>query len=165
MTWIDIAVVAIIALSALFGLFRGFVREVLSLVVWVFSFWTASRYSDALAAYFGPIPHPDLRLAAAFLTLLLAALIAGFLVTAMAVRLIRASVLSGPDRTLGALFGLLRGVLVVTILAMVTAPMTQTRTWDESRFAGPFKILATWASTQLTGGIGDHPASTAGELG
>ena len=43
MTWLDIAIVAIIALSALYGIVRGFIREVLSLAVWVAAFWFAFR--------------------------------------------------------------------------------------------------------------------------
>lgn len=165
MTWFDVSVIAIIALSAVFGIFRGFVKEVLSLVVWVLSFWVATRFAPVLASRWeGAISHPNLRLGLAFAFLLLAVLVAGFLLTTLVVRLVRASAVSGPDRALGGVFGLLRGVVLVTIVVMVAAwtPFGQGKAWDGSRLAGPFRTLAAWASGQLAGvvTIPQAPVST-----
>jgi membrane protein required for colicin V production len=159
MTWLDVSVIAIIALSAVFGIFRGFVKEMLSLAVWVLSFWVASRYSPLLASHWeGAISYPNLRAALAFVALLLVVLVAGFLVTAAVVRLVRASAVSGPDRALGGVFGLLRGVVIVTIVVMAAAwtPLGRGQAWDDSRLAGHFRTLAAWASGQLAAGIGRH---------
>lgn len=154
MTWLDVSVIAIIALSAVFGIFRGFVKEALSLIAWVSSFWVATRYAPVLASHWeGAISHPNLRLALAFLLLLLAVLVVGFVLTALVVRLVRASAVSGPDRALGGVFGLLRGVVIVTIVIMAAAwtPFGQGKAWDDSHLAGSFRTLAAWASGRLAG--------------
>lgn len=147
MTWLDIVILAIIALSALFGIFRGFVREVLSLIVWVLSFWVASRFAYEAAAYLeGLIPYQDARLIAAFVAIFFAVLIVGMVVSRLLVKLVHASGISG-DRTLGGVFGLLRGVVIVAILIMVTAitPLADDEAWQQSMLAGYFESLAQWA--------------------
>ena len=45
MSWVDISIFVIISLSVLVGVLRGFVREVLSLLVWVRAFWVALEYT------------------------------------------------------------------------------------------------------------------------
>ncbi|HDO34545.1 MAG TPA: CvpA family protein, partial [Chromatiales bacterium] len=48
MTWVDYAIVAVIALSAALGLVRGFLREALSLAAWIVAFWVALTFSYGL---------------------------------------------------------------------------------------------------------------------
>ncbi len=158
MTWLDVVILALIALSALFGVFRGFVREVLSLAVWVLSFWIASRYAWDAAAYLERwIPYQDARLVAAFMALFFAVLVVGMVINRMVCKLVRASGISG-DRTLGAAFGLLRGVVIVAILVMVTAvtPLAEEEAWTQSLLTGHLESLAGWALDALKSGLGDH---------
>ena len=157
MTWLDVAILAIVALSAIFGIVRGFVREVLSLLVWVASFWVAFRYSHESAVYLEDyIRHEDARLVAAFVVLFFAVLLAGMLISAGIVRLARSSGIGGPDRTLGAAFGLLRGVLVVTLLAMVTSitPLADSEAWTDSTFMEHIETLADWTRDAVRKGTG-----------
>ena len=51
MTLFDYVVIAIVVLSVILGLFRGMVKEVLSLANWVLAFWIANRYGAELAVY------------------------------------------------------------------------------------------------------------------
>ena len=51
MTIFDYIVIAIVVLSVVLGMFRGMVREVLSLANWVLAFWIANRYGADLAVY------------------------------------------------------------------------------------------------------------------
>lgn len=160
MTWLDIAFVVVIALSMLLSLFRGVVKEVLSLAVWVLSFWLAFRYSYPVSRLLeGMVPYESARLGAAFLLIFIAVLVAGMLLSGLASRLVRAGGLGLADRVLGAVFGALRGVIVVTVLVMMMAltPLAQDRAWQESRLVGYFSLLSDWA----TGGLG----GAAGEIG
>jgi len=113
---LDIGVIAIIVLSAIFAFARGFVREALSIVAWV--------GAAAITVYgFNPV----LLFVSPFVNnVLLAQLIAGFglfvvslivltIATGYLARLVRASALSPIDRTLGFIFGLARGVLIVCL--------------------------------------------------
>lgn len=157
MTWLDIAILAILALSAIFGLVRGFIKEMLSLVVWVLSFWVAFRYKSAVAVYLeNYIEYENARLVAAFVLLFLAVVLIGMVVSGLLVRIARSSGVGGPDRTLGALFGLLRGALVVTLLVLVTGitPLAESQAWADSSLMNYFETLADWASDAVRRGTG-----------
>lgn len=157
MTWLDIAIVAIIALSALYGVVRGFIREVLSLVVWAAAFWLAFRYTPAAAVYLESYVQQDnVRLVVAFVALFFAVLVLGMLISAIIVRLARIGGIGGPDRVLGAVFGVVRGVLVVTALVMVTSltPLVDGEAWKGSGIVGYFETLAEWSRDALRRGTG-----------
>lgn len=154
MTWLDIVIVAVITLSTLLSLFRGVVKEVLSLAVWVLSFWLAFRYSYPASGLFeGVVPYESVRIGAAFLLVFIVVLVAGMLVSSLASRLVRAGGLGIADRALGALFGALRGVVVVAVLVMLAAltPLARNAAWQDSRMVGHFAILSDWATDGLGG--------------
>jgi membrane protein required for colicin V production len=46
--WVDIAIISVIGLSVLTGLFRGFVKELVALCVWVLAIWLGINYSQSL---------------------------------------------------------------------------------------------------------------------
>ncbi len=52
MVWIDYAIMAVLGLSCLVSLIRGFVREALSLVTWGCAFYVASHYYADLSVWF-----------------------------------------------------------------------------------------------------------------
>jgi len=116
MTGFDIVVIAILLISLLFGLWRGLLYEVLSLLGWPLAFMSSNMYADGFAQQM-PIKQELLRTTVAYVLLFVAVLIVwGVLVWGLT-KLLRAIGLGKLDRTLGGLFGVLRGLLVV--LAMV----------------------------------------------
>jgi membrane protein required for colicin V production len=120
MNWLDGVLVAIIAISALISLVRGFVKEVLSLAVWIAAVWVSVRYTEALAVYAQPyIGSPTLRLIAAFASLFIATLLIGALVNYLAAVLVGRTGLTGTDRAVGVVFGGLRGVVIVALLVLL----------------------------------------------
>ncbi|MCC6206641.1 MAG: CvpA family protein [Gammaproteobacteria bacterium] len=157
MTWLDIVVIAVLALSTLLSLFRGVVKEVISLAVWVLSFWLAFRYSYPVSSTLeGAVPYESVRMGTAFLLIFLVVLVAGMLFGSLVSRLVRAGGLGFADRFIGALFGALRGVVVVAVLVMMAAltPLAQNAAWQQSRLIGYFTILSDWAWDGL-GGVAD----------
>ena len=81
MSGIDYAILAVIVISALIGIWRGFVREALSLLIWVMAFWFAYSWSQNLAFMLVDfIVDPGLRLIVTFVTLFLSVHIVGFVV-------------------------------------------------------------------------------------
>jgi len=165
MTWLDVAIIAIIALSALYGTVRGLIREVLSLAVWVVAFWLAFRYAPAAAVHLESyVQHDNARLLTAFVALFFAVLVVGMLISAIIIRLVKLGGVGGPDRVLGAAFGVMRGVLVVTVLVMVTSltPLVDGEAWTGSGLVGYFETLADWSRDALRRGTGwDIPAPEA----
>ncbi|MCC6301515.1 MAG: CvpA family protein [Gammaproteobacteria bacterium] len=154
MTWLDVVIIAVIALSTLLSLFRGVVKEVLSLAVWVLSFWLAFRYSyPASRLLEGAVPYESVRTGAAFLLIFLVVLVTGMLLSSFVSRLVQTGGLGFADRALGALFGALRGVVVIAVLVMLAAltPLAQEAGWQQSRLIGYFTILSDWAMDGLDG--------------
>jgi membrane protein required for colicin V production len=136
LNWIDMAFLGVTLVSMFFGLWRGLVFEVLSLVGWVVAWWLAQWLSPELAPFL-PVGQPGsavnlgVALAAAFmLALLLWALVARLIRL-----LIQSTPLSGFDRLLGAAFGWARALVLLLVLVTVVSllPLKNSATWRESR--------------------------------
>lgn len=122
--WVDIAIVAVIALSVITGLFRGFVKELVALCVWILALWLGYHYSARLDPWLsGYIQEKSARTVVAFLLILFGTLLAGGIVNAALSFILKRAGLSGTDRTLGMGFGFVRGVFIVALL-MVAVQMT-----------------------------------------
>lgn len=116
MLWIDYTLLALLAGSAVLGCLRGFVREVLALMVWVAACGAASYGYTYLSPYLSFVPQPIMRQGVARVVLLLGTLAVGGVVTALLGRVLASLRLSATDRLLGFCFGLLRGILIVCVL-------------------------------------------------
>ena len=139
MNWLDIAILAVIALSMIISLIRGFVREVISLVAWIAAFWAGIRFSEDLAGLLaGYVASPTLQLGIAFALLFVGVLLVGGLVNFAAGKLVGRTGLAGTDRFLGVFFGAARGVLVVAVLILAAGLTALPREtwWQESILAG-----------------------------
>lgn len=122
--WVDLAIIAIIGLSVLTGLFRGFVKELVALCVWALAIWLGIHYSASLDPWLQPyIQEKSARTAVAFILILFGTLLVGGIINAILGFILKQSGLSGTDRTLGMGFGFLRGVFIVALI-MVAVKMT-----------------------------------------
>ena len=147
MNWIDIALIGVILVSALIGIARGLVREVLSLVVWVAALGLGWLYHRELAELFtAQIEQPSVRLAAAFIGIVVVVLILGAILGSLLSAALEKSRLGVIDRALGLAFGAARGVVLVAMavyLASLT-PMPDEPWWKESVTIGRFQSAADW---------------------
>ena len=118
--WLDWLLIGIMAASVLTAAWRGFVQELISLASVVAGLVVAALGYRQSAAWFEDLTKShEVALAAGFLALFLATLIVGGLIGYLARRLIKTAGLQWFDRFLGAAFGLVRGVVVDSILLMV----------------------------------------------
>jgi len=116
----DIIVVAIIGLSALFGFIRGFLREILSIGAWIVA---------GLAAYFGLpylrpfarqyISHELIADVATGVAIFLVVLVVASVISHVITRSVRHSSLGALDRSLGILFGIARGAVIVSVALLI----------------------------------------------
>lgn len=135
MTWLDYAVLGVLALSIAWGVWRGLVREVISLAGWVIAFLAANLFAEPLAnALPGSIPQSELRVIVAFLAVFLVTLTLATLAAMALSRALKAAGLGGLDRTLGGLFGIARAALIVLAFALVAGLTSLPRQsgWKES---------------------------------
>jgi len=147
MNWVDVAILIIISLSAIISLFRGFVREAVSLATWVMAFWVAIGFSDKLEPMLrGTIESPAVRLTVAFASMFLITLIVGALVNYLIGQLVRKTGMGGTDRMLGIIFGIGRGIVIVGVLVLLGGipPLSQEVWWQESTFIVHFQEMAIW---------------------
>jgi membrane protein required for colicin V production len=138
---LDIAVIAIIVLSAIFAFARGFVREALSIVAWVgAAAITVYGFVPVLALVDPIVKNPLLSQLIAGFGLFVVSLIVLTIATGYLARLVRASALSPIDRTLGFIFGLARGAFIVCVayLALDFFPPAERSTWTKDAKSAPF---------------------------
>jgi membrane protein required for colicin V production len=120
MTWLDCAVLGVVGVSIVWGLWRGLVREVISIAGWVIAFLAANLLAGPLAEHVPrSVPSPQLRILVAYLGVFLATLAVTTLVGLLLAKLVKAVGLGGLDRGLGALFGTARGLLLVLAAALL----------------------------------------------
>jgi membrane protein required for colicin V production len=121
LTWVDYVVLVVVVASALLSLLRGLVKEIASLAVWVLAFVGASRLSHYVAEILPDWLTPPLMQTVGFLIVLVLILILGKLVTLALKELMNAAGVGAIDRTLGMLFGIVRGGLIVVVLGILAA--------------------------------------------
>ncbi|MFC6673490.1 CvpA family protein [Marinobacterium aestuariivivens] len=147
MNWADWTIIAIVAVSGLFSLKRGFVREALSLATWVAAFVVARLFTAPLSLVLQDyIQTPSARIAVAFAILFLATLIVGAMISALIAALVQATGLSSTDRILGVGFGIARGALLIVVLVALLGitPAVQDPWWHESRLIPHFIQMESW---------------------
>jgi membrane protein required for colicin V production len=147
MAWIDLVIIAVIALSALISLIRGFVKESISLVTWVVAGLLALRYYSPMADLLEPfVNSAALRNWVGGGILFVATLVVGAIVNFIVSQLVSKTGLSGTDKALGVVFGAARGVLIVTMIVLLASltPMPEASWWQDSVTIDFFQQLAEW---------------------
>jgi membrane protein required for colicin V production len=130
---LDIGVVAVVVLSAIFAFARGFVREALSIVAWVgagaityFGFHWAEALVEAHAH------SPLLSQVVAGFGLFITSLVVLSILTGLIARAVHFAGLTPIDRTLGFIFGLARGAFIVCLaFLLLDLSMPQQNTWPD----------------------------------
>lgn len=147
MVWIDYAIVAIIVVSSLISLVRGFIKEAVSLAVWILGFVIASRFYSELALYLTGIEKELVRNGAAIAILFIVTLILGALVNHLLSEIVHYTGLSGTDKMLGMVFGSLRGALIVTAALLfldTLTPASDASWWQASILIPEFSFIVEW---------------------
>lgn len=147
MNWADYAILGIIAVSVVVSLFRGFIREVFSLLVWVAAVYAGLQAAGPLATRLeGVIEVPSVRVIIAFVGIFVLVLVVGGLINYLLGRLVDSTGLGGSDRLFGALFGALRGLAIVLAAVIVGGftPFVADPWWQQSMLLPEMERMATW---------------------
>jgi len=144
----DYLFIGILLVSLTLGVMRGFIREALSLLVWLIGLWLAWHYAHLLYPYLGgTLAQPGLREWVARLLMLALVLLVGSAIGALVSYLVtRAAGLAVTDRLLGLLFGLVRAVVMIGIFVIVGQGLglDGERWWKSSRLMPHAEHAASW---------------------
>lgn len=159
MIWVDYAILGLIFISLVIGLFRGLIREAFSLITWVIAIWVGLSFSREFSGFLEPvISYPSARIAAAFAVLFLVTLILGSIISYLLGELVKKTGLTGTDRFAGMLFGIARGMVVVAVLVMLAGltPLPEDSWWKQSKLIPPFQSLAVWLRDKVPSGMASY---------
>jgi len=144
----DWGIVSILGLSIVLSLWRGFVREAISLAGWVAAFVVANMYVGNLASFLTPwIDNVTGRYVASYAILLAGTLVVGGITGLLAAQMVKASGLTVMDRLLGTGFGLVRGIIIALVLMYLLRQLAppQNLVWLEQAQLTPYMdMLAQW---------------------
>lgn len=159
LTWVDYGILGLLVLSMALSAWRGFVREALSLASWIAALVVAVVFADTAAALLVDyVSVPSARLVIGFAVLFLLTLIVGGLLSYLISTLVDKTGLSGTDRAVGVVFGLLRGIAIVAVLVLLAGltPVAQDPWWDQSVLLPRFVDLATYLRDLLPPEYADY---------
>ena len=151
----DTAIMIVTGISCLFGLWRGLIKEVLSLLTWVAAILVARVYSEYLATLLVDlIDSSSIRYVTAFSILFVVVMMLGTLMNHFMSKVINITGLKFADRLLGGVFGVARGVVIVLVILFVTGVfVSETEQWQQSRLI-PYGMAAIEKSRIFIGDFG-----------
>lgn len=145
MTVVDVVVIFVIFLSALFSLIRGFVKEAISLATWIIAIWLAATFASKLAAALpNSIESEAVRQAVGFGVLFVLTLMVGGIVNMLVSQVVKKTGLSGADKIFGVAFGVLRGALIIIVFVLIggMTPLPDAEWWQSSTLLQWFESAA-----------------------
>ena len=151
MTWFDYAVIAIVCLSVLLAVIRGVVREIAALAGWAAALILSGLFAQDLAQWLPIALSPVLKAVIAYLVIFLGVLLLSGLAGLLLAKLFRAAGLGFTDRAVGALFGLVRGALIVFVGVMLAGltSLPKELFWREAALSGPVETAVLAAKPAL----------------
>jgi len=133
MTWVDLAVLGVLAISALLAFMRGLVREVLGIGAWIGAVAAAIEGLPLARSFVGNwVGKPEWIDPVSFLVVFLVSLIFLSLIARVIGRSVRGSALGGVDRTLGLVFGLVRGAALVILAYIMGGMVVSVDHWPDA---------------------------------
>ncbi len=176
LNWVDYILLAILFLSILAGLKRGFVRELISVITWVAAVMVACMFSHQLASAFtssqqvqsavssmsgsvGGVTAAQgvsmLSLGMSFLALFVGTMMVGSLINYFVSSIVDTMGIGIINRLLGAGFGLIRGLLTVTVVIFLVqlSPIASQNFWTSSQIVLQFQPAVAWLNNQVQPGL------------
>jgi membrane protein required for colicin V production len=158
---VDLAILAIIAISAFISFIRGFFREAMSLITWFAAVLITLVYTSRFAILLpmDSVESPQARAGISALTLFIGTLIVGSLINWLFERVMARSTLGKADRAVGVAFGVVRGAIIVSLLVLagnLVPALKQESWWQDSLLLPRFQTVAKFVHAQLPDTIGQH---------
>ena len=152
MTWFDYTVIAIAGLSMLLGWWRGLVYEVLSLLGWVAAYLVARMFAADMGSLMpASLGAEAIKTAVAFVLLFVVTLIVSGIVAWLLSKFVKWVGLGWLDGLMGALFGMVRGMLVIVALVLLAGltNLPKEQAWRDAWLSKPLEKAALTAKKWL----------------
>lgn len=160
MTWVDYAVLGVTFVSVAWGIWRGLVREVVSLAGWIIAFLAANLLAGPLGERLPAdlVSRPELRVLIAFAAIFILSLVVTSLAGLVLSKILKAIGLGGLDRTLGGMFGALRAGVVIVALGLLAGltSIPQSAQWKASASAPSLERICLSLKPWLPPALGDR---------
>jgi len=143
MSFIDILVILVLFASLIFGFFRGFVKELLSLMAWIFAFFVAYYFSESVAIIIPFEAEFAIKYVGSFVLIFIFVLIISSILIKYISSFVHKIGLGASNIILGGLFGILRGVIIVYFLIFLIekTSFVEDPTWQQANSIGLIKLL------------------------
>jgi membrane protein required for colicin V production len=156
----DLVMIVVLIAFAITGALRGFVLELLSLVLWPSAAFVAWLFADDGAEFFRSlISDAHLRVVAAFVAVFLIVFIIGTIVVYFIHRALPLrGIFRKPNAMLGGVVGFVRGGIIIVIVFLVAGitSLPQRPWWRESLLAPQFQKVAVAVSVYMPRDIARH---------
>lgn len=155
MTGFDYAVIGIMLISLLLGIWRGLIYEVLSLLGWPIAFFLSRTFAGKVESLL-PVGQAEIRTALAYVLVFIAALIVWGLIVWLITSLVKAAGMGVLDSILGSLFGVLRGILVILVLVWLAglSSFPERDIWTQAKTSSVAENVALYTKVWLPDNIG-----------
>ena len=151
---VDWAIIAVLGLSILLSLWRGFVREAVSLAGWIAAFVVANMFVGEMATFLQQwIANVTGRYVAAYALLFAGMLMVAGIVGKLSAQVVKVTGLTLLDRLLGTVFGFARGIIIVLVVVYVLRQLAppQNLLWlDESQLMPHVDMLGQWVQASFS---------------
>lgn len=154
MAGFDWIIAAILLVSVMVGVLRGFIKESLSLISWILAVWLATTFSVEAGEFinqFIHIPNPKFRMTAGFALIFIGTLFAFAVISFLIIKLFVRGPIKGVDRVLGIGFGALRGAAIVVAILIVAraAGFENSDWWLNSQYVSRFEPFMEYAESLM----------------
>lgn len=135
MNWVDYIFLAILLLSMIFGYRRGFIREIISLIIWVVALTLPTFLGPMLAPHLsGFSQNESIQIGVSFLGIFILVFIVGLIINFIMRKTVDKTGLSGVDRFIGIIFGLFRGIAILAVVVSFVnlTVLASKASWNDS---------------------------------
>lgn len=149
--WADIIILTIVIISLVVSIIRGMVKEAITLITWCLGGWLAYEYGAFVGQSFTFIQTELIRSIAGGGVVFFAALITGGIASMIISKLVKFSGAGFLDRIAGALFGALRGtvIVIVAVTFLMSTPYVEQSWWTSSQLIPKFQTISIKIDKQI----------------
>jgi membrane protein required for colicin V production len=160
-TWLDIILIAVMLISALLAMIRGFMREVLSIAAWVIAagvtLYSYTKLLPFAKTYFN---NDIVAVAVVVAGTFIATLLVVSMITVRFSDMVLDSRVGALDRSMGFVFGLGRGLVIVVVAFLFFAWLVPDRSQPEWVRGAKSRVVLQGTGDWLMSMLPDDPEST-----